>query len=507
MILILAVYLALRRGSTVRDIPGPATPSWLFGHTLQLFAAPVYGEHEFNWQRIYGPVYRTKGCFGQDRLMISDPVSLQYILNSPHFGFGPNSENSIHLLYGTKSMMCVDDEDHKRIRAALNVGFTAAAVRTYLPVFEKAARGLTEQLEESSAESTNMCPLLSIATLTAISEAVLGYSTKDLGEEFMANNFQIMALATGQSAIRIVADAIGARLPRWVWRAAIHLPIATFKTIRTAKRLAIQVGTQVVRDKRAAAERGLEIDTDLYGRLLDLRHSENTKNPLLEDELVAQTALIMLAGQDTTANTMAFGLLELTRAPEFQDKLRAEIHSTLSVSGGSVSYDNMPLLNAFIKEVLRMYPSEAIGERMTVQDAVIPLTEIITTTTGEKISHIPVRKGQILNLAFASYQRLESRWGEDAQEFKPSRWLDGPVYKGEGIGPYANLLTFLGGPRACLGWRFAVMEMQVFICEMVGKFELSLPEDDSTHVCLVTTLSPTMSNGQKGAPICFKRIM
>lgn len=40
--------------------------------------------------------------------MISDPVSLQYILNSQHFAFGPNLENLVHLLQGKKSIMAVN---------------------------------------------------------------------------------------------------------------------------------------------------------------------------------------------------------------------------------------------------------------------------------------------------------------------------------------------------------------------------------------------------------------
>lgn len=89
--------------------------------------------------------------------MVSDPVSLNYILNSPHFAFGPTFEDIIYLVFGKKSMVGVNgaftsyayvwtkhdrptEGDHKRIRAALNVGFTAAAVRNYLPMFEKAAQ-------------------------------------------------------------------------------------------------------------------------------------------------------------------------------------------------------------------------------------------------------------------------------------------------------------------------------------------------------------------------------
>jgi cytochrome P450 len=51
---------------------------------------------------------------------------------------------------------------------------------------------------------------------------------------------------------------------------------------------------------------------------------------------------------------------------------------------------------------------------------------------------------------FMGIFRLESRWGEDAHQFRPSRWLDGTVSKGEAIGPYANLYAVLSIPlRDC----------------------------------------------------------
>jgi hypothetical protein len=55
-----------------------------------------------------------------------------------------------------------------------------------------------------------------------------------------------------------------------------------------------------------------------------------------------------------------------------------------------------------------MYPAGAITERVAVQDTVIPLTESITTSTGERISQIPVRKGQVFTLAIGAYQRFAS---------------------------------------------------------------------------------------------------
>lgn len=92
LISILVMYLVLSRpgrGSIIRNIRGPPSPSWIFGQTLapshhplltalnytgnmlQLMLSPTYGDYEFDWQKLYGPVYRLKGCFGVRRFPLS----------------------------------------------------------------------------------------------------------------------------------------------------------------------------------------------------------------------------------------------------------------------------------------------------------------------------------------------------------------------------------------------------------------------------------------------------
>jgi hypothetical protein len=70
-----------------------------------------------------------------------------------------------------------------------------------------------------------------------------------------------------------------------------------------------------------------------------------------------------------------------------------------------MEYDSLPLLNAFLKETLRFYPAAPYLERVAGEDLVIPLTSEIMTTSGERISHLPVKKGQFIAVAIASYQR------------------------------------------------------------------------------------------------------
>ncbi|KAJ7660096.1 hypothetical protein DFH06DRAFT_1193763 [Mycena polygramma] len=99
----------------------------------------LHGEKEFEWQAHY----RFKGCFNQDRLMVSDPAALQYLLNSPHIAISPVLKNMVGLVLGEKSLMGISGPIHKRLRTGFNVGFTAAAVRDFQLVFEKQAHAVT----------------------------------------------------------------------------------------------------------------------------------------------------------------------------------------------------------------------------------------------------------------------------------------------------------------------------------------------------------------------------
>ncbi|KAJ7200421.1 cytochrome P450 [Mycena pura] len=527
----LAVYLILRRGSAIRDIPGPPSPSWIFGHMLQLELPPQYGDYEFSWQKKFGPVYRLRRCFGQNCLMVSDPIALQYILKSVHFDHSPVIANLINMLNVLMRVIRLG-EVHRRIRGAMNPGFTATAVGSWLPSFRRAAQRITERLEDSSPLPIDVCPILSTATLSAVSDAVLGCSLEDLGEDVIANNCQLMALTASQTATQILFTALGSIFPAWLFQAATYLPTATFKVVREATYLSNRIGQKVVMEKLEAwSSTMMYTPSSVRVFVLNVERSDKSSRKALTcDELAAQTALFLIAGQDTTANTLAFGLLELGRNCALQDQLRSEIHSTvtLGVGDSNVAYDAMPLLNAFIKEILRVYPAECFSDRVAVQDTVIPLAESIVTAGGEHITAVPIRKGQILTIAIASYHRLEPQTAFIAPGLITKELLDwslGGAWMHMNLSPPVGLmehptkeklsgpmrichLTFLSGPHTCLGWRFAYSSFYtpVFICELVGKFSFSLPEDQAIRTSFANTLMPTVSTARKGAPLYVTRI-
>ena len=120
----------------------------------------------------------------------------------------------------------------------------------------------------------------------------------------------------------------------------------------------------------------------------------------------------MLAGQETSSNTLSFALYELARHPHYQDKLRAEIrsmeasirergHSTFSSS----DFDSMPFLQAFVREVLRFHPAVPHNYRQALRDDVLPLSKPLRTISGKLVNEVHIPKGTRLTLSVAAYNR------------------------------------------------------------------------------------------------------
>lgn len=61
-------------------------------------------------------------------------------------------------------------------------------------------------------------------------------------------------------------------------------------------------------------------------------------------------------------------------------------------------------------------------------------------------------------ICIAAINQMKEIWGDDADEFKPERWYNPPAGASSIPGVWGNVLSFLGGPRACIGYRFSLVE-------------------------------------------------
>lgn len=184
---------------------------------------------------------------------------------------------------------------------------------------------------------------------------------------------------------------------------------------------------------------------------------------------VAPAMVCMVA--HPTIVSLTWALIELSRNPEQQTKLRNELTEFYHRTGGDPTYEQLqsatalPFLDAVVHEVLRLHPPLVETNRVAQEDDVIPVLYPLTTKDGQVVDHIVVKKGQGVSVPIRLLGRSTVFWGEDAKEFKPQRWLDMQEeknsLKAKELSGYRHLLTFSDGPRTCLGKAFALAEFKV----------------------------------------------
>jgi cytochrome P450 len=147
-------------------------------------------------------------------------------------------------------------------------------------------------------------------------------------------------------------------------------------------------------------------------------------------------------------------------------RLREETRTSLSTDQpiSATSIERLPYLQAFTSEVLRLYPPVPA----TIRQAVRP-TSILST---------PIPKGTYVMLFPWAINTNKSAWGPDARTFDPSRWLEFP--NGGAPSNYSTL-TFLHGPRSCIGEKFARGEFACLLAAWVGAWETEL-EDPGAEI-------------------------
>ncbi|KAJ3717828.1 cytochrome P450-like protein [Lentinula raphanica] len=116
------------------------------------------------------------------------------------------------------------------------------------------------------------------------------------------------------------------------------------------------------------------------------------------------------------------------------------------------------------------------------KDAVVPLHKPIVGLDGTEIREIAVPKGTVVFVSIYNANRNPDLWGKDANEWKPERWLSDLPDKLTDAripGVYSHLMTFIGGGRSCIGFKFSQLEMKVVISTLVESFNFSTSDKDS----------------------------
>lgn len=455
--------------------------------------AKQVGDLEFQWLREYGPTWMAKGCLGEEVLWTADPRALQYVFHTSGYRFTKRTVAvEVTRLFTGDSILTTDANDHQRHRKIMNPAFSAAQLRTFLPVFRRSAARLSQkwkdmiQLEEKSDRCTiNVNKTLSRMTLDVIGEAAFDHHfgiLDDNGVEHELvqafNNLFVDTLLNPPSW-DVIFKSTWRFLPQPVLKCLKYLPYREYRRFATYLQTAIQTGKTIVTEKAGGTEKGSK---DIISLFVQSNLMEDARAQLSDREILSQIATLLVAGHDTTASSLTWLLYELSKHPEDQQRIRNEIKTARANAEAHgdddllpSDFNNMNFTNAVIKEGLRLHPIVPALFREADSDDVIPLSQPTETRSGKIINEIPISKGQGITASICTYNRLQSVWGEDADKWNPNRFLDEGRERSS-LGVFANLMTFSAGLRACMGWRFALLEMQAVLVELVENFEYRFPE-------------------------------
>jgi len=263
----------------------------------------------------------------------------------------------------------------------------------------------------------------------------------------------------------------------------MKLPVERLKRLHDYMTVANEVAKDIVDKQTGLYASGKEGSKDVMSILVRANLSEDPKTKLTDDEIIPQMTTLFLAGHDTTATTSSWMLYHLSRHKEYQTVVREEIKAARAAAKarGDVELtiadlDSMKYLVAAMKETIRYNPIVSALTREAGRDDIIPLSIPQKTVTGETITSIPISRGQRIQLSFLAYNRLQEVWGPDADVWNPKRFIDGSQSSQKTtLGVLSNIATFGSGVRSCIGWRFAILEMQAILIELLENFEFSPP--------------------------------
>ncbi len=471
--------------SPLRHLPTPPDNAFFTGQTKRVMqAASGMPMREWTESVENDGLIRYSMMF-QERVLVTSPKALGEVLVTKNYDFVKPSHfrHNLGRILGI-GILLAEGEEHKLQRKNLMPAFAYRHIKDLYSVFWSKSREMTECVAEASkstvppsemstsqtedaektaadapqhaAGSIDVGNFTSRATLDIIGLSGMGQDFGSLQNENNELNKTYRSIIN-PSRGSIVLQIMGAFISPWI---LTRLPIKRNNTIEGASSYIKQVCRDLIAKNRVNMAEKEKTGVDIISVALQ-------SGGFTDEELVNQMMTFLVAGHETTATAMIWALYILCKHPEAQKKLRDEIRSKLPSPDEDVTaaeIDSCSYLHAVCTETLRLWSPVSLTLRVADRD---------TSINGQFIP-----KGTTIILAPWATNTSKHLWGEDALEFKPERWLDadGKANNKGGADSNFSFLTFLHGPRSCIGQKFALAEFECLLAAWIGRFETSFEE-------------------------------
>ncbi|KAH0590055.1 hypothetical protein H2248_000230 [Termitomyces sp. 'cryptogamus'] len=417
-----------------------------------------------------------------------------------------------------QGLLSTQGEQHKKQRKMLNPVFSIAHMRNMgmsitigsycdscfthsVPMFNDIAKKIEIAIKKSLAQGTREVDILhwmSRAALEMIGQSGLGYSFDPLVEGATPHPFCEAAKAFSptthkmsleiQVLLPILVKIGSPKFRRWC---VDHFPSKRLRAIRDIIDIWDRTTTEIFEEKKKALKEGDEAlakqigqAKDIMSILMKANMNASEEDKLPDKEVLGQMATFAFAATDTTSNALSRTLHLLALHPEAQERLRAEVTEARKSHDGDIPYDDLvslPFMDAVCRETLRLHAPVPKVLRVARKDILLPLSTPIKGIDGREMDSILVPKNTEIFIAILNANRDPLLWGPDSLEWKPERWL-APIpealHDAHMPGIYSHLLTFLGGGRACIGFKFSQLEMKVVLSTLISQFRFYPPEKE-----------------------------
>jgi cytochrome P450 len=433
----------------IDDLPGPRGLP-LIGNMLQIDKPHIHQQLE-GWARRYGPFFRFR--LGRQRLLvIGDHAAMGVVLRDRPDGFRRTKRfrdvaADIGLAAG---VFGAEGEAWRRQRRMVMAGFDPRHLRAYFPSLVKVSRRLEARWHKAAAASTpiDLQADLMRFTVDAISGLAFGadVNTLESDDDIIQRHLDKIFPAMFRRLLSPLP------LHRW-WKTAADRQLDHSVSEVNA---AIDGFVAAARARLAAEPERRALPRNLLEAMIVA--ADDPGSGITDSEVSGNVMTMLLAGEDTTANTLAWAIWLLHTHPECMKRARAEIDERAGPAEAWTPerFASLQYLEACANETMRLKP-------------VAPVL-VVQALRDTRISDIRVPKGTIVFGALRS-DPLRDEYFANADRFEPERWLHAEPGREAGSANRVSM-PFGAGPRVCPGRQLAMLEMKIALATLIGAFNI-----------------------------------
>ena len=456
------------RWRSTNELPGPR--AWpLLGNLLQI-DAPRAHQTFARWADEFGPLYRFR-LGRREIVVLAEPDLVGEVLRDRPGRFQRAQIAREALLdLAINGVFSAEGSDWRRQRTLAMHALNTDHLRKFSARLGEVTERLRRRWQRAAEQDHRVDAPADLKRFTVDVTSGLAFGT------------DLNTLETEGDAIQkhlgvvfpVLAKRVLAPFAYWRW---IRLP--SDRAVDRALREVLVLVNGLVRDARARLLKDSASGVRPENFLEAMVRAQSGDTAFTDEEIVGNVLTMLLAGEDTTANTIAWVMHIMTEHTEIQARMQSEVDAALSGASTQPSYEmteGLPYVEAVAHETMRVLPVAPVLAMDATADTVI--------------GDLKIAKGTQLYL-LTGHMASQAQHFSEPEAFRPERWLMTPHQAREGHNTHA-FVPFGAGPRFCPGRHLAMLEIKMVLAMLCRNFEVErFPGTSPPKEVLSFTMMPS----------------